>query len=281
MFKLLLTYILTSLFCLFLWFLLEILYYYLKTPKIKSDKVLFKETNLFKKLFLYLPRMIGKTLAEEDPNEFGYYGIIFFCGPQGSGKTFAMSHYINQIIARYPECKLYTNYNVLVQDGEITDYKMLFKLNNGKYGQIFAFDEIQNDFSSRDFIHTPLDLLQEICFNRKSHRIILGTAQSVASIDKALRRQCGEYRRCFCFMKCFIIVVRFKVIFDVDGEIQDKKLLGFYPIVQDPVTRYMYDTLDKVKNLKEREVVENDTTVIKVQTDLPKRRNRFGSGIRI
>ena len=47
---------------------------------------------------------------------FPYYGMHFYCGRQGSGKTYSMTNELEQIRKKYPKCKIYTNYGYKYQN---------------------------------------------------------------------------------------------------------------------------------------------------------------------
>ena len=70
---------------------------------------------------------------------FPYYGMHFYCGRQGSGKTYSMTHELEEIRKKYPKVKIYTNYGYKYQTMPIYDISMLKneKYYNGEDGVIF------------------------------------------------------------------------------------------------------------------------------------------------
>ena len=59
-----------------------------------------------------LARWILVDLLEREftKKEFKPYGFTFFVGPQGTGKTVSMVHYLDQIKVKYPNCLIVTNF---------------------------------------------------------------------------------------------------------------------------------------------------------------------------
>lgn len=254
MIRLLFIFFISCLFCLFLWFFLDSFYHLIifkKIPIKKSPKVLYKGRSIFKQIFVDLPIYLARGIYESDPNQFNEYGIIIFYGPQGSGKTMAMTHYINEVACKFPETKIGTNYKLLIQDFDMINWYPLVDTSLKGKPCIFAFDEISQWFNGRNWQSFPKDLLTEIAYNRKNHRVILGTAQNVCMVDVAIRRQAssGEFRRCFTFFGFIGLVVRFRPEFDVEGNLTKKHYKGFYFYFQNDTLRYLYDTFSTIEEM--------------------------------
>ena len=62
---------------------------------------------------------------KKNDSQFPYYGMHFYCGRQGSGKTYSMTHELEQIRKKYPKCKIYTNYGYKYQNLPIYNINML------------------------------------------------------------------------------------------------------------------------------------------------------------
>jgi len=217
-----------------------------KPKKLKSN---FKESSLFVKLFRDFPRLLGRSFYES-LNNFEDYGIIVFYGPQGCGKTMAVAHYAQKIWSKYPTSKIASNFHYLIEDFPTKSLKDLVKYKDLDVPQIFCIDELQKWANSRNWQHLDLSVLGEICYNRKHKRLLLATSQSISFIDKQFRVQagCGEFRRVFTFKGFICLVLRFKPKFDMEGNIIEKKFLGFYIFLQDETLRYLYDTLEVVND---------------------------------
>lgn len=124
------------------------------------------------------------------------YGIRMLCGLYGQGKTMALTQYLDSMRKKYGD-KIYicTNYFYLDQDFPLTDWKVLLK----DYDKpvIFGYDEIQNEFNSRDYQNFPYELLTELTQNRKGHgKQIICTAQRFNRVDKIFRELCQEIGEC-------------------------------------------------------------------------------------
>lgn len=218
----------------------------------------FKKRSFFYNWFDLLPRNIAQFINYQNSSEFKEHGIILFSGEQGSGKTMAMTHAINLLTAQYPDINIYTNYSLLIQDYNLDDWKPLINANNGSNGIVFAFDEISNWFNCRSYQSFPKELLSELTYNRKNHRVIYGTCQNIANVDTQIRRQCTEYRQCFCLFGFYQIVIRWKPRFNFDGELEKKTFLGIYCFQQTPILRYQYDTFSTVKNLAKQGIEKKE-----------------------
>lgn len=228
-----------------------------KPPLLKSK---FKESTLFIKIFRDFPRLFARFLYDRQ-GSFDEFGIVIFYGPQGCGKTMAVTHYAQKLYCKYPMAKIGSNYDLLIQDFRIKDWKTIVTEKNlDKKGNclpiIFCFDEVNQWAFSRDWQSMSKNVIGEMAFQRKNKRVILGTAQSISQIDKQIRLQCasGEYRRCFTIFDFITIVVRFKPDFDENGECRKKRLIGAYAFMQDETLRYLYDTNKTIERL-----AKNDT----------------------
>lgn len=226
---------------------------------VKSKKIVYKKSNKLDFLFHQLPYILVKNIKEYDKNKFKYYGIIIFYGPQGSGKTMAMTHYINKIACEYPDVKIGTNYKLLIQDFNMENWQPILDNKYKNCPSIFAFDEISTWFNGRNWQSFPKELLTEIAYNRKNQRIILGTSQTISSVDVAIRRQCnsGEFRRCFTLFGFIGLVVRFRPEFDIDGNLKKAHFLGIYTYLQNDTLRYLYDTFSIVNEMS-KNIERND-----------------------
>lgn len=223
-----------------------------KPPLLKSD---FKESSLFIKIFRDFPRLFARYLYDRQ-GTFDEYGIVIFYGPQGSGKTMAVTHYAQKLFCKYPMSRIGSNFDLLIQDFEIKDWKsIILEKNQDENGNnlpiIFCYDEVNQWAFSRDWQSMPKNVLGEMAYQRKNKRVILGTAQSISQIDRQIRLQCasGEYRRCWTIFDFITIVVRFKPDFDENGDCRKKHIKGFYMFLQDETLRYLYDTNKTIERL--------------------------------
>lgn len=115
------------------------------------------------------------------------YGIIGFFGLPGKGKTMALVNQLENYRKKYGD-KIYitTNFNYKNEDFPFKSWKMLLKPYDKPI--IVAWDEVQNEFNSRDFKTFPVTLLTLLTQNRKGNGIqILYTAQRYNRVDKVFR----------------------------------------------------------------------------------------------
>ena len=252
------SFIFITAFC-FLFLISDTIYFYIlkvkefgKPPKLSSD---FQESSFFYKLFRDFPRLLGRYFYEKN-NAFEDFGIIIFYGPQGSGKTMAMTHWLQKMYVKYPKCVIGTNYGFLIEDFQIKNFKTLLTKKNPDSEQpiFFAYDEINNWANSRDWQKMPRNVLADLCYQRKNKRLVLATSQSISQIDKQIRIQCGsgEYRRCFCWLGFIHCVVCLRPEFDSEGNLTKKHFKKIYFFLQDEILRYLYDTLKIIDVLQDK-----------------------------
>lgn len=145
------------------------------------------------------------------------YGIYGFFGLAGQGKTISMTRQLNEYRKKYGD-KIYimTNYNYLDQDFEFTDWRQLLQ----EYDKplIVAWDEIANEWASRNFKTFPTQLLTLLTQVRKGNGIqILYTAQRWHLVDKNFRSLS------FGCYDCKTILGRFTIASMFDPEDYDQK----------------------------------------------------------
>lgn len=124
------------------------------------------------------------------------YGIWLICGLYGQGKTMYLSYYLDSMRKKYgDDIYICTNYYFKGQDFPMTDWKML--LDEYDKPIIFGFDEIQNEFNSRNYQSFPTELLTMLTQNRKGNgKMVVGTAQRYVRVDKIFRELCTHICEC-------------------------------------------------------------------------------------
>lgn len=234
----------------FLWLFFDTLYQYSKLYHYRKFSKTPKTESFIFKLIFRLPVLLAQYIEDKKSDEFKEHGLILFSGKQGSGKTMAMTYEINKLILKYPDLKILTNYGLICQDAALTDYSPLLKEDNGLFGLVFALDEIQATFNSRNWKEFPPDMIGVISQNRKAHRVIYGTCQNISMVDVAIRRQCVLFKKCYCFFGFFDVVVNFEPEFDFEGNLSRSKFRGAYFFLQEDCLRYQYNTFDIIKSLR-------------------------------
>lgn len=239
------------------WIVLDTFYHLLKLKAFKNYiPEVRPEIFLFKILFR-MPKLIAIRLNDLRSDEFKAHGLYIFCGEQGAGKTMSMTYNINRLFMKYPQCKIFTNYGLMIEDKPLEDAFDLLKYNNGYSGLIFGIDEIQATFNSRSWKDFPPDLLATVCQNRKSHRVIFSTAQSVSQVDKAIRLQTRRFINNYTLFGFLTVSLWYKPYFDFEGNLEKAKLRKIQIFLQEEELRYQYNTFDIIKSMtKEKEKKE-------------------------
>lgn len=139
------------------------------------------------KTILLFPYLLFMKIKEDKHKPVHLYGIYGFFGLPGKGKTMAMSQYLREMRKKYGDSiYIMTNYCYNDEDFSFTGWKDLLK----DYDKplICAWDEVQNEFNSRDFKNFPIALLTLLTQVRKKNGIqILYTAQRWHFVDKNFR----------------------------------------------------------------------------------------------
>lgn len=124
------------------------------------------------------------------------FGIIAIVGLYGGGKTMSLVQYLEE---KRKKCgdKVYiaTNFFYKGQDFSINSWKDLIT----EYDRpvIFAYDELQNEFNSREYKSFPTSLMTLLTQNRKGHgKQIVYTCQDYETVDKNFRRLTKEVWGC-------------------------------------------------------------------------------------
>lgn len=142
---------------------------------------------LILKAIILLPYLLVKKIIDKKNMGIHLYGIYGYFGLPGKGKTMAMSHRLKKLREQYGEdIYIMTNYFYNDQDFEFNSWKDLLK----EYDKplVVAWDEVQNEFNSRDFKSFPISLLTLLTQVRKKNGIqILYTAQRWHFVDKNFR----------------------------------------------------------------------------------------------
>lgn len=142
---------------------------------------------LILKALLLSPYLIIKYILDKRAMGVHLYGIYGFFGLAGKGKTIAMTHYLEEKRKEYGD-KIYiaTNYFYEGQDFPLNSWKDLLK----DYDKplLVAYDELPNEFNSREFKSFPIALMTLLTQVRKKNGIqLLYSAQRWHFVDKNFR----------------------------------------------------------------------------------------------
>ena len=165
------------------------------------------------KFLLLLPVIYFLWLADlkDKKGSVHLYGIQGFLGLPGTGKTMVMCSELRRLRKKYGD-KIYicTNFNYLDEDFSFSSWQQLTQ----QYDRplVVAWDEIQNEFNSRDFKNFPIALMTQLTQVRKGNGIkILYTSQRFGFVDKNFRSLSS------CVADCNTILGRFTIakIYDI------------------------------------------------------------------
>ena len=192
---------------------------------------------------------------KKNDSQFPYYGMHFYCGRQGSGKTYSMTHELEQIRKKYPKCKIYTNYGYKYQNLPIYNISMLKdeKYYNGSYGVVFAIDEIQNLYQAANTNNVPPDVLGVVTQLRKQKVYIICTSQVFTRVSKPLREQAFYITECKTLFHSLTICKKYNAdeyLLDLDRVEKKSIPIERYSIVHSDELRNSYDTYQLIKSIK-------------------------------
>jgi hypothetical protein len=184
-------------------------------------------------------------------------GIFCYVGRPGFGKTISMVEHIIRLKKQFPKAKIYTNFGLNFQDGEIKSFRDFINIENGTDGVIFGFDEVQNTFGSRFWKDFPPEMLSVITQNRKQSKMFLCTAQAFSLIEKNFRLICNFIIECrnisgrWFFQRAFI-PEDYK---EHDGEYKPRKRSWRYSFV---ANNYIFDCYNTMKVIKSLNIKDED-----------------------
>lgn len=196
------------------------------------------------------------------PRKVHLYGIWLYCGLYGQGKTISLTEYLTRMRKKYGD-KIYisTNYGFKYEDFPLNDWHDL--LTTYDKPVIFGYDEIQNEFNSRDYKNFPYELVKLLTQNRKGNgKQIVGTAQRFMRVDKTIRELCTHVVEC---KKAYFGRVTKTKKYDVEDyeqmlneiDVVKKRKIPCrrYIFVQTDSLRNSYDTLQMLESAKTKEYV--------------------------
>lgn len=155
-------------------------------------KKIYKAINEYKiklpfiKLFTLIFFLIKDVFKKKDKS-LRIYGIYGYFGLWGQGKTIAMTKELLELRQKYgDQIYIASNYGFALEDFAFTDWQQLLETYDKPL--VVAWDEVQNEFTSRNFKTFPVQLLTILTQNRKGNGIrILYSAQRWERVDKVFR----------------------------------------------------------------------------------------------
>lgn len=147
-----------------------------------------------------------KKRTPEKGKQFPTGSAVYF-GFQGQGKTLAMTAYAFRIKEEFPDCVIFSNYNLYGIDYNYCfsdeDVKNALCFQNGSKGVLVLLDEAHLYFGKKTGI--GLETLTAISQQRKDKRRIVFTSQIWEELDISLRKQVKEIHHCH---KVFNLIIQ-------------------------------------------------------------------------
>ena len=193
------------------------------------------------------------------------YGIYGYFGLPGAGKTIAMCQELNNLRKRYgSDIYITTNFYYDKQDFPFEGWRQLLVPYDKPL--IVAWDEVQNEFNSRDFKNFPIALLTQLTQVRKGNGIrIYYTSQRFHFVDKNFRSLSFGINDCSTVMGRYTIVKTYDLVdyeeiqnqpaVDRKRKIRPKKIISF---VQTKKERDCYDSFKMLETAKSKEYMTRE-----------------------
>jgi hypothetical protein len=208
------------------------------------------------------------SIKNRNNRKIHLYGINLYVGLYGQGKTISMVDYLQRMRKRYgSNIKIATNFYYNDEDFRINTWHDL--LPEYDTPVIFAYDEIQNDFNSRDYKNFPTELLTLLTQNRKGNgKQIIATAQRYTRVDKVFRELTSVIIECNCLFGR-LVSNKYYDWFDYEQLINaiglDKKTKvkkkRTYRFIQYEKHRNAYDSFQTLQSAKSKEYMDRTETI--------------------
>lgn len=217
------------------------------------------------KIICLLPYLIYRKFKDVKEQQLRLYGIYGYFGLPGKGKTMAMCHRLEQLRDMYGDnIYIMTNFSYNDEDFPFTSWKDLLK----EYDKplVCAWDEVQNEFNSREFKSFPIALLTLLTQVRKKNGVqILYTAQRWHFVDKNFRSLSFGCYECNTVLGCFTITRMYDPV-DYDNLCSNSdydKRRRIHPIridsfIQTDVLRDCYDSYKMLETAKSKDYLDRD-----------------------
>lgn len=217
------------------------------------------------KIIILLPYLIYRAIKDRRGAGVHLYGIYGYFGLPGKGKTMAMCHRLKELRKEYGDSiYIMTNFCYKDEDFPFTSWKDLLKPYDKPL--VCAWDEVQNEFNSRDFKTFPISLLTLLTQVRKSNGVqILYTAQRWHFVDKNFRSLSFGCYECNTILGCFTITRMYDPV-DYDNLCSNsdyEKRRRIHPIrtdsfIQSYELRDSYDSYKMLETAKSKDYMDRE-----------------------
>ena len=169
------------------------------------------------KIIVLFPYLVYRKIIDKKESGVHLYGIYGYFGLPGKGKTMAMCQELTRLREIYGDSiYIMTNFCYDDEDFQLTHWQDL--LTDYDKPIVVAYDEIQNEFNSRQYSNFPISLLTLLTQVRKKNGMrILYTAQRWHFVDKNFRTLSFGCYECNTICGCFTITKMYDPI-DYDNQ---------------------------------------------------------------
>lgn len=217
------------------------------------------------KTIVLFPYLIFRAIKDKKEKGVHLFGIYGFFGLPGKGKTMAMCNELKRLRKLHgDQIYIMTNFCYNDEDFSFTSWKDLLK----EYDKplVCAWDEVQNEFNSRDFKTFPIALLTLLTQVRKKNGIqILYTAQRWHFVDKNFRSLSFGCYECSTLLGCFTMTRLYDPV-DYDNLCSNSdydKRRRIHPIktdsfIQTEELRNCYDSYRMLESAKAKDYLDRE-----------------------
>lgn len=218
---------------------------------------------VFMKILVLLPYLLFRSMKDKKGKGAHLFGIYGYFGLAGKGKTMAMCHELEKLRKQYgDQIYITTNFFYKDQDFPLTHWKDLLKTYDKPL--VCAYDELPNEFASRQYKDFPMALFSLLTQVRKNNGIqILYTAQRWHFVDKNFRSLSFGCYECNTICGCLTITRMYDPV-DYDNLCSNSdydKRRKIHPIktdsfIQTEALRDCYDSYQMLESAKTKEYMD-------------------------
>lgn len=186
------------------------------------------------------------------------YGVWLYVGLPGRGKTISMVEYLDRMRRRWGDrILIFTNFGWAHEDGPLTDWRQMLQVYDKPV--IWALDEVQLTFNSRNWQSFPPEMVTFLTQNRKwgQGAQLVATAQSFARVDKVFRELTHYVIECRTLGGRWTFQRAFETQDYMDGQDpqrgRPRRRAWRYSFVQTDRLRAQYDTMKRLDALAKEE----------------------------
>lgn len=222
------------------------------------------DTNFPKLIDFFKWKIIDLYRSFKYGKKIHLYGIIGIVGLYGGGKTIALSEYLTRMRKKYGnDIYICTNYCFSDEDFPLTSWKTLIQ----EYDKpvIFGYDELQNEFNSREYKDFPIELMTLLTQNRKGNgKQIIYTTQDYTTVDKNFRRLTQKVWACKTRFGRFTSVRTYsrEDFEQLDHEVNVNKKMKIrgrrYSFIQTDRLRNSYDSYKMLESAKSKQYLTRE-----------------------